>query len=93
MRRRGARAVTVGALGLAAILAGGCGGRKPLPPLSAIVDEHMADLFPGMRVTGCFPFRITRDSELWVDTEEVDNLLQALKGELPRLGVPPGRRG
>ena len=52
--------------------------------LSAVVDEHMAELFPGMKVTGCFPFRITRDSDLWVDEEEVDNLLQALKGELPR---------
>jgi polyphosphate kinase len=59
-------------------------GPNDFVPLSAIVDEHMADLFPGMKVTGCFPFRITRDSELWVDAEEVDNLLQALKGELPQ---------
>jgi polyphosphate kinase len=59
-------------------------GPNDFIPLSAIVDEHMSDLFPGMKVTGCFPFRITRDSELWVDEEEVDNLLQALKGELPR---------
>jgi polyphosphate kinase len=33
-------------------------------------------------VVGCWQFRITRNSELWVDEEEVDNLLQALKGEL-----------
>ncbi|MFM8979894.1 MAG: polyphosphate kinase 1 [Planctomycetia bacterium] len=59
-------------------------------PLSAIVDEHMGDLFPGMQVTACFPFRITRNSELWVDEEEADNLLQALQGQLPQrnFGTP-----
>jgi len=51
--------------------------------LSAVVHEHAAELFPGMAVTGCYPFRVTRNSDLWVDEEEVDNLLQALKGELP----------
>jgi polyphosphate kinase len=51
--------------------------------LSASVHEHAAELFPGMRVSGCYPFRVTRNSDLWVDEEEVDNLLQALKGELP----------
>ncbi len=60
------------------------GGPHRFVPLSAIVEEHLGDLFPGMEATGCFPFRITRDSELWVDEEDVDNLLQALAGELPR---------
>jgi polyphosphate kinase len=43
------------------------------------VDE----LFPGMEVTGCYQFRVTRNSDLFVDTEEVDDLLRALEGELP----------
>ena len=52
--------------------------------LSSIIHDHIAELFPGMTVTGCFQFRVTRNSDLWVDEEEIDNLLQALKGELPR---------
>ena len=51
--------------------------------LSSVIHEHAAELFPGMNVTGCFQFRLTRNSDLWVDEEEVDNLLQALEGELP----------
>jgi len=51
--------------------------------LSSVVHEHMSEIFPGMKVTGCFAFRVTRNSDLWVDEEEVENLLQALKGELP----------
>ena len=51
--------------------------------LSSVIHEHAGELFPGMSVTGCFQFRVTRNSDLWVDEEEVDNLLQALEGELP----------
>ena len=51
--------------------------------LSSIIHEFVDELFPGMGVTGCYQFRVTRNSELWVDEEEIDNLLQALKGELP----------
>jgi len=36
-----------------------------------------------MKVTGCYQFRVTRNSDLFVDNEEVDNLLRALEGELP----------
>ncbi len=50
--------------------------------LSAIVHAHVESLFPGMAVTGCSQFRLTRNSDLWVDEEEVEDLLQALKGEL-----------
>ena len=46
--------------------------------LSAFVDE----LFPGMRVKGAYQFRVTRNSELIVDEEEVDNLALALRDEL-----------
>lgn len=51
--------------------------------LSSIIHAHVEDLFPGMKVTGCYQFRLTRNSELFVDTEEVDDLLRALQGELP----------
>ncbi len=51
--------------------------------LSSIIHEYVADLFPGMKVQGCYQFRVTRNSDLFVDTEEVDDLLRALEGELP----------
>jgi hypothetical protein len=35
-----------------------------------------------MQVTGCYQFRVTRNSELFVDEEEADDLLRALEGEL-----------
>jgi polyphosphate kinase len=50
--------------------------------LSNIVAEFMALLFPGMKVTGCYPFRVTRNSDLFVDEEEIDDLRRALEGEL-----------
>jgi len=50
--------------------------------LSSIVHAHIGEVFPGMGVTGCFQFRVTRNSDLWVDEEEVDDLMRALKGEL-----------
>ena len=51
--------------------------------LSSIIHAHVNDLFPGMKVTGCFQFRLTRNSELFVNEEEIDDLLHALEGELP----------
>jgi polyphosphate kinase len=51
--------------------------------LSSIIHDHVAGLFPGMKVQGCYQFRVTRNSDLFVDTEEVDDLLRALEGELP----------
>lgn len=51
--------------------------------LSSAIHAHVAELFPGMRIAGCYQFRLTRNSDLWVDEEEVDDLLRALKGELP----------
>jgi polyphosphate kinase len=50
--------------------------------LSSIIHAHVDDLFPGMRVTGCYQFRVTRNSELFVEDEDVDDLLHALEGEL-----------
>ncbi len=50
--------------------------------LSSVIHAHIADLFPGREVLGYSQFRVTRDSDLWVDEVEVKNLRQALKGEL-----------
>ena len=50
--------------------------------LSSLIHAHVDDLFPGMRVTGCYQFRVTRNSELFVEDEDVEDLLHALEGEL-----------
>jgi polyphosphate kinase len=50
--------------------------------LSSIVSAHVSDLFQGMKATGCYQFRVTRNSDLFVDEEEIDDLLLALEGEL-----------
>jgi len=50
--------------------------------LSSIIHAHVADLFPGMNVEGCYQFRVTRNSNLYVDDEEVEDLVHALEGQL-----------
>ncbi|HEX6734761.1 MAG TPA: polyphosphate kinase 1 [Azonexus sp.] len=51
--------------------------------LSSILHEFVGDLFTGMNVLGCYQFRVTRNSDLFVDEEEVTNLRTKLQGELP----------
>ncbi len=58
-------------------------GHHDFVMLSSIIHAHVGDLFPGMSATGCYQFKVTRDSELFVDDEEIDDLLRALEGELP----------
>lgn len=50
--------------------------------LSSVIHAHINDLFPGREVLAYSQFRVTRNSDLWVDEEEVKNLRQALQGEL-----------
>jgi len=50
--------------------------------LSSVIRAHLADVFPGRSVPGFSQFRVTRDSDLWVDEREVSNLRQALRMEL-----------
>ena len=57
-------------------------GRQRLVALSAIVEAFVARLFTGMQVLGCYQFRLTRNSDLYIDEEEVDDLRRALEGEL-----------
>ncbi|WP_274522393.1 polyphosphate kinase 1 [Ectothiorhodospira mobilis] len=52
--------------------------------LSSILHAHVGELFQGMKVTGCYQFRLTRNSDLFVHEEEIDDLLMALEGELPQ---------
>lgn len=50
--------------------------------LSSIIHAHVGELFPGMKATGCFQFRLTRNSDLFVEEEEIKDLRLALEGEL-----------
>ncbi|MCU6432872.1 polyphosphate kinase 1 [Undibacterium sp. Jales W-56] len=50
--------------------------------LSSVIHAHIGDLFNGREVLAYSQFRVTRDSDLWVDEEEVKNLRHALQGEL-----------
>jgi Polyphosphate kinase len=50
--------------------------------LSSILHAHVGELFSGMTVRGCYQFRVTRNSDLFVDEEEIKDLRQALQGEL-----------
>jgi len=50
--------------------------------LTSIVQAFVPRLFPGIEVKGCYQFRVTRNSDLFVDEEEIDDLRRALEGEL-----------
>ena len=50
--------------------------------LSSIIHEFADDLFYGMKVKGCYQFRVTRNSDLAIDTEETSDLLVAISDEL-----------
>jgi polyphosphate kinase len=52
--------------------------------LSSVIHAHAGEMFAGMQIEGCYQFRVTRNSDLYVDEEEVKDLRQALQGELPQ---------
>ena len=52
--------------------------------LTSVLHAHVGELFSGLEVLGCYQFRVTRNSDLFVDEEEVKNLRLALQGELPQ---------
>lgn len=66
--------------------------------LGDLIGSHLGDLFPGTTVRGRWMFRVTRNSELYVDDEDAANLLKAVetelhnrrKGEAVRLEVERG---
>src|SRR5690606_27767743 len=58
------------------------GGEYDFVFLSSVLSAFVGELFPGMEVKGAYQFRVTRNSELIVDEEEVENLALALRDEL-----------
>ncbi len=57
-------------------------GTERYVSLSAVIQEFIEELFPGLSVTGCYQFRVPRHSDLFIDEEEVDDLARVLEGEL-----------
>ena len=53
--------------------------------LSEIIKLCAGELFPGYRITGAHAFRVTRNSDLYIDEEESDNLLKKIEEELRNL--------
>lgn len=53
--------------------------------LSEIIKLFAEQLFAGYRITGAFAFRVTRNSDLYIDEEEAENLLQRIEAELRNL--------
>ena len=58
------------------------GGRHDFVFLSSIIHANADDIFYGMDVDGFYQFRVTRNSELFVDDEEIVDLKLAIQGEL-----------
>ena len=50
--------------------------------LGSMIGHYLADLFPGTKILGYWNFRVTRNSELYIDEEEGANLLKAVENEL-----------
>lgn len=50
--------------------------------LSSIIHAFVSELFSGMTVKGCYQFRVTRNSDFFVDDDAIDDLLLAVQGEL-----------
>jgi polyphosphate kinase len=50
--------------------------------LGHLIGHYLADLFPGTKILGYWNFRVTRNSELYIDEEETANLLKAVEHEL-----------
>ncbi len=57
-------------------------GRRDYVYLGDLIGHFLADIFPGTTMLGWWPFRVTRNSELYIDAEEESNLLKAVETEL-----------
>ncbi|HEY4065886.1 MAG TPA: polyphosphate kinase 1 [Burkholderiaceae bacterium] len=56
--------------------------RQAFVLLTSVIRAHLGELFPGRQVEMFSQFRVTRDSDLEVDEDDVTNLRQALRSGL-----------
>jgi polyphosphate kinase len=52
--------------------------------LASLIKQYIGDLFPGLILDGVHAFRVTRNSDLYIDDEEAENLLRTIEQELRR---------
>src|SRR5213594_3840170 len=52
--------------------------------LASLIKQHIAELFPGLILDAVHAFRVTRNSDLYIDDEEAENLLRTIEHELRR---------
>jgi polyphosphate kinase len=57
-------------------------GRRDYVFLGQVMGHFLGDLFPGTRILGYWHFRVTRNSELYIDEQDSGNLLKAIEKEL-----------
>lgn len=60
-----------------------CGDGNHFVHLSSIIKTHIHRCFPGMETNGCYAFRLTRNSDLSLRDEEIEDLAVAVQHELP----------
>ena len=51
-------------------------------PLEQLISAHLGDLFPGMEILGCYPFRVTRDMDMAILEDEAHDLLSIVDREI-----------
>ena len=56
-----------------------CPGQQGFVLLTSVIRAHLAELFPGRTVASFSQFRVTRDSDLEVDEDDLTNLRQAMR--------------
>ena len=52
--------------------------------LASLIKQHIGELFPGLILDDAHAFRVTRNSDLYIDDEEAENLLRSIEQELRR---------
>ncbi len=50
--------------------------------LASLFEHYAYALFPGMKITGCYQMRLTRNSDVYIPEEQIEDLALALQKEL-----------
>jgi polyphosphate kinase len=68
------------------VIAGGAGEKNVYRYIfiGNLIHAHVSSLFHGVLVKGAYQFRVTRNSDLYLDEEETDNLVETIERELRR---------
>ncbi|WP_298137734.1 polyphosphate kinase 1 [Acidiferrobacter sp.] len=82
--RHGGMAIVQAPRALARVIALPAGDRQnhEFVLLSSVIHAYVGRLFPGMTVLGCYQFRLTRNSDLFIDDDEIEDILRAVQGEI-----------